>query len=1107
METRGRRSGSRSRTTHYKKTEGRSTTTAAPSSISKRGRKTTRDGIPAAAAATKARKDPPRVSAFAHNNDDDKKEQEIGSLDIGACSLCHCSLDYSDLAAFCKEARHEDYQNNDTGSTDSYYYRKQDPYLPMELHDADNALLYCDTCPRLYHQQCHFVPVVVLSNNNKMWECLVCLVQKQQHESWLWKKSPNKKTTKRGHTVVPNHQQNHSYPYDTMFRSPPVASARPHELRWERDPVVIAMKSVLLYRELVTKFPKSFQTSISPYQHARTALQAMVSSRRNRDYFLTHKTTSQLVQSVVTIAKCKKRLRTIVQSLERVRNARYSRTQWDMLQMWLQQHGATAGDFVERTLFPFGMSYPRRWPPVTPEYRPLAMPPTQQLLLLQSEDRPHHHHHHHQDTTPPSSMATAAVTSAAIPSHITIHNTAPPPTATTTMITQNGIGTTTSFFSPAETTTTTTTTTFVDEAETAIAAAALPPSPARSIISGDDQKKKNNGANTENPLRSSTSPANGLSETKVPLPPENCPVNGGLTTDDNEREEVAAPPTATTTDVVDAVTTALAPPPPSPQRLSSSSRSNNENMSAKEEDPDHHDAAPAPPPSPPTHRYSTRSSPANGVVVVASAVPPPPPLSPIPKHVGGSKSRHHRRNSNEGNTEHHDDKNAASPPTTRHRYSTRSSPGNTSKGVVVIAATTLSPVSSSKRSISSRNNICNKVNNDDDKCPVTTGTRSFPPNGVTNLAKAAVPPEHPKSNGDNGHDDGSFSLDNLHCCVCLNGDSSDDNDMIMCDGGQCFRAYHANCLHPQVPPEILQDETANWFCPYCQALGDALHTIQRLSMNADEWEERMERKAKAKAAHCQYQRNNHDNASVAASWEEAEDVFPEADWELKTAVRLKAGEHDKETQRLLMRMLGMEEHEEDEALAMDGDDDDDDDVEEDGNFDVDSYHEEQRRKKVEKDGDQSSVHSSQASLHELSSVEMAIDKDELAALKEDGDGNNGDDNDSVSTNNYVRRRRLRTRNIPNDSDDTSDSDPGKMNPKNILPGKRRRRNVDYRKLNDVIFGDVDEAELLKLDDAEDFVSPSRAKVSNKRRKSSNNNEHASSDDEGNSCSDDGDDSQ
>jgi hypothetical protein len=139
---------------------------------------------------------------------------------------------------------------------------------------------------------------------------------------------------------------------------------------------------------------------------------------------------------------------------------------------------------------------------------------------------------------------------------------------------------------------------------------------------------------------------------------------------------------------------------------------------------------------------------------------------------------------------------------------------------------------------------------------------------------------------------------------------------------------------------------------------------------------------------------------------------------------------------------------------------------------------------------------------------MAIDKDELAALKEDGDGNNGDENDSLSTNNNVRRRRrLRTRNIPNDSDDTSDSDPGKMNPKNILLGKRRRRNVDYRKLNDVIFGDVDEAELLKLDDAEDFVSPARAKVANKGRKSSNKNEHASSDDEGNSCSDDDDDSQ
>ena len=44
-----------------------------------------------------------------------------------------------------------------------------------------------------------------------------------------------------------------------------------------------------------------------------------------------------------------------------------------------------------------------------------------------------------------------------------------------------------------------------------------------------------------------------------------------------------------------------------------------------------------------------------------------------------------------------------------------------------------------------------------------------------------------------------------------------------------------------------------------------------------------------------------------------------------------------------------------------------------------------------------------------------------------------------------------------------------MNTKNILPGKRKRSIVDYRRLNDMFFGDADEKELLRLDDAEDFV--------------------------------------
>lgn len=622
-------------------------------------------------------------------------DEELSTLDIGACCLCHCSLDYSDKAAFSKEARFEDY-NDDEGSADSYYFRKQDPYLPIALEDSNNALIYCDSCPRLYHQQCHFVPVIHLQAN-KPWECLVCTVQKQeQHLSAQRSKKKIKAEP---------------YPYDIMFRSPPIPSARPHEIRWECDPRVIAMKAILCDREINIKLPKMFSNTITKYKRAITALNAIASIKRNRDHFLT-KSSQELVQSVVTVTAAKRRIRAIFQDLEHVRCAGYPRMQWGILLSWVQQQ--THGDFISRTIFPFGTEHARRWAPVTPEYKP-------------------------EESFAP------------VPSQITI-----------------------------------------------------------------------------------------------------------------------------------------------------------------------------PKPDTPTRR-STRSS--------------------------------------------------------------------------------------------------------------------FKLLECKPVAK----------------DDGSFSLDELTCCVCLNGESSDENDMILCDGHKCFRAYHTQCVHPAIAKEVLEDEDANWFCPFCQSLANSLHTIQGLTADADEWEQRREAR-----------RANEDHEGSLASWGGPEDVFPEADREHRVALRLKQGERDHHTKALLMKMLDMEEDVK-EIDAQVENDDDDDNVEEDGHFDMYSYKEERKRKKEEA-SELTSDNSSQATLQELSSVELTIDKDELAALKVEGASSRDEEE---SSNNGIGRR-LRPRNAPNDSDSNIDEDPGKMSAKNILNGKRKRRQVDYRKLNDVIFGDTDEKEQLKLDDGEDFVSTLKA---------------------------------
>ena len=48
-----------------------------------------------------------------------------------------------------------------------------------------------------------------------------------------------------------------------------------------------------------------------------------------------------------------------------------------------------------------------------------------------------------------------------------------------------------------------------------------------------------------------------------------------------------------------------------------------------------------------------------------------------------------------------------------------------------------------------------------------------------------------------------------------------------------------------------------------------------------------------------------------------------------------------------------------------------------------------------------------------------------------------------------------------------------FNEANILPGKRRRQAVDYRKLNDALFGELSEKERDQIDDAEDFKAAKR----------------------------------
>lgn len=294
-------------------------------------------------------------------------------------------------------------------------------------------------------------------------------------------------------------------------------------------------------------------------------------------------------------------------------------------------------------------------------------------------------------------------------------------------------------------------------------------------------------------------------------------------------------------------------------------------------------------------------------------------------------------------------------------------------------------------------------------------------------------------------------LDDLKCCNCHQGTASDDNDLILCDGNGCYRAYHMKCCKPEITAQDLKNEDDDWFCPICSGLADLLLLIQSEYMG-DEWEQRR----------YALQLDDKETTGSVKSWDAVDDVFPEAEWEYETACQLKEGRRNKATNELLAQVLGLD--------SIEGEEEDDN-VEEDEHFDLGVFETERRKgRKTELEGeatdDDETSNSSQASLVNMDCVELEIGKDELAALSEQEDGD--DSEEESDDNSEGPRRRSRRIQKHESANHIGDMDPGKMDESNILKGKRGRKSVDYIKLNEAIFGGLPDAEAAKIDDADDF---------------------------------------
>lgn len=65
--------------------------------------------------------------------------------------------------------------------------------------------------------------------------------------------------------------------------------------------------------------------------------------------------------------------------------------------------------------------------------------------------------------------------------------------------------------------------------------------------------------------------------------------------------------------------------------------------------------------------------------------------------------------------------------------------------------------------------------------------------------------------------------EDIFCSSCGSYESSDGNDILLCDAAGCNHAYHQQCVTPPVGAEEM--ETDDWFCPVCVALGGILDGV------------------------------------------------------------------------------------------------------------------------------------------------------------------------------------------------------------------------------------------------------------------------------------------
>jgi hypothetical protein len=242
--------------------------------------------------------------------------------------------------------------------------------------------------------------------------------------------------------------------------------------------------------------------------------------------------------------------------------------------------------------------------------------------------------------------------------------------------------------------------------------------------------------------------------------------------------------------------------------------------------------------------------------------------------------------------------------------------------------------------------------------------RQLFPEGERTFTRRRVEPRTDEGDveADAASNSSGVSLDNLKCSCCFKGHASDENDLLLCDGLGCYRAFHTNCLEPKLTPEeVAADENEHWFCPLCTAHGRLIHYAQQEYIGDDFF-----------------------GGSPVKEWEKASDVFPEAEFESVVAQKLKDGIRDNDVNEFLSEALGMFVSSSNQSVPAEYLDDEETD-ESDEDFDSDNEEDEED---AEGSSDEDSLFEEQQLLKEK------IDKDELDALSACSSDADADDSDN-----------------------------------------------------------------------------------------------------------------